>query len=222
VYQSIANPAGAYISTRLYVTPAVWNTKGVKLKYIDEKIAACDILVHALTKLASVDSYDAQAVLDEMQTLESVLDAVQTSLTKKLGSEVGVQGTNTLLKDAPSDMTSGSGGATTPGSENPHLSAGRSTSKSYLSSWRRLRSKGAPEKSAVGVKEIKGDGSTTAPRMASVPMTRDVAVTERGIPKRDLGSLGQVIGPNAPYMVAIARLCDAVQIVGKFLSSIVF
>jgi hypothetical protein len=227
VFQTIANPAGGYISNRLFATPAVWNTKNVKLKAVDEKINACDSLTTALQRLSSVDSYDAAAVLDEMSSLESVLDNVQAALTKKLGNDVGVYGTTAFLKDAPPE-TGGppsSNGSTSAGAENPHTSGGtsgtRTASKSYFSSLRKLRGKtSAPtlmNGSAILPSSKEGNGA--APKLSSVPMTGMMHVR---FTKRDVAALVDVSGPNAAYMVAVARLCDAVQVVGKHLFTVLF
>jgi hypothetical protein len=93
------------VSNRLFVTPAVWNTKGVKLRNVEDKISACDTLTNALLRLGNVDSFDAQAMLDEMQALETILDSLQATIAKKLGHEVGVNGTVAFLKDAPAGLS---------------------------------------------------------------------------------------------------------------------
>jgi hypothetical protein len=231
VFQTIANPAGGYVSNRLFVTPQVWNTKGVKLKNIDDKISACDSLTSALLRLSNVDSYDASAVLDEMQSLEAVLDSVQQTLSKKLGHEVGVSGTSAFLKDAPAETHTAAGGPTSAGADNPYGSlgngsatgSGRSSSKGYFSSLRKLRSKTSGNALANGTgaggrdgfgKDGKGGAGADgpAPKMSSVPMTTTMTVR---FTKRDIAVLGEVSGPNAIYMVSLARLCDAAQVVGK-------
>ena len=74
--------------------------KNVRIKAIEDKISLCDLLTAALLKVAQVDTYDADAVLEEMQTFENILDQVQTAFTKKLGNEVGVQGALPLFKNA--------------------------------------------------------------------------------------------------------------------------
>ncbi|KAF2102245.1 hypothetical protein NA57DRAFT_12901, partial [Rhizodiscina lignyota] len=138
LYQTMAHPRGGYLSTKLFVPREVWKVKGVKLKAVDEKIANCDLLTAALGKLARVDMIDADAVLEEMQGLEVVLDQVQASLSKKLGSDVGVNGVGALFKDAPVQSgESNTGSNDTTGTR----TSGGDKSKSYLASWRRLRSK---------------------------------------------------------------------------------
>lgn len=107
LYQTICHPRGGYISNKLFVPRDVWRVKGVKLKNIEDKIANCDYLTAALQKLAKVDNCDADAVLEEMQMLEGVLEQVQASLSRKLGNEVGVHGAGTLFKEASSTTAEG-------------------------------------------------------------------------------------------------------------------
>jgi hypothetical protein len=203
LYQTIAHPRGGYLSTRLFVPRDVWRVKGVKLKNIEDKISSCDFLTAALQKLAKVDTCDADAVLEEMQTLESVLEQVQGTLTKKLGNEVGVQGSGILFRDAPATGEADSG---TIGSK-----ASNSTSKPSFS-WRRLRSKN----SGVGLTNTYSrvtnvDGPKECLTMGSLPMTSLATIR---FAKRDISQI-QFSGPNANYMGALARLFDAAQVIGE-------
>lgn len=209
IYQTIAHPRGGYISTRLFIPSSIWRVKNVKLKSVDEKVSACDLLSAALSKLAKVDAVDADAVLEEMQFLESVMEQVQSNLSKKLGSEVGVLGTSSLFKGSS---------ATDDGSFHTDTSVSKSLnthSKSYLSSWRKLRSKTSgpgviPNASANMLR----DGSKDGPTLESLPMT---SLPDPKFPKRDL-SLIHYGGPNSNYMAALARLCDAAQVLGRFIT----
>jgi hypothetical protein len=206
IYQTIAHPRGGYLSTNLFVPRDVWRVKNVKIKAIEEKVSNCDLLTAALLKLAKVDTYDADAVLEEMQTFESVLDQVQMSLSKKMGSEVGVQGAMPLFKAAQA-LDDAAAIDTLP----PRASNG--PGKSYLSSWRKLRSKNSGFGAAplAGPKEATKDHLT----ISSLPMT---SVTNNQPAKRDVTQL-QFSGPNANYMSALARLCDAAQVLGESTSS---
>jgi hypothetical protein len=217
-YQTIAHPRGGYLSTKLFVPRDVWRVKGVKLKNIDDKIANCDLLTAALQRLATVDTLDADAVLEEMQALEVVLDQVQTQLAKKLGNEVGIHGISTLFKDAstvgvnsnPNDPSEkGSHGS----QDHSQKSSAMSQGKSYLASWRKLRSKN----SAVGLSSMvsgKAAASSEVPKdsltMATLPMT---SLPNIRFAKRDVGSV-VFEGPNSGYMGSLARLFDAAQILG--------
>ncbi|KAH7119125.1 hypothetical protein B0J11DRAFT_440587 [Dendryphion nanum] len=217
-YQTIAHPRGGYLSTKLFVPRDVWRVKGVKLKNLDDKISNCDLLTAALQRLGSVDTLDADAVLEEVQALELVLDQVQTVLAKRLGNEVGSQGTSALFKDA---HTVGNGSAGGDNSDKGSHSfqdhvpkSAVSQGKSYLNTWRKLRSKG----SAVGLSNMAGAKSTLiseVPKdsltMATLPMT---SLPNIRFAKRDVSSL-TFEGPNSAYMSSLARLFDAAQILDQ-------
>ena len=216
-YQTIVHPRGGYLSTKLFIPRDVWRVKGVKLKNIEDKVANCDLLTAALQKLASVDTFDADAVLEEMQALEVVLDQVQAQLAKKLGNEVGVQSVATLFKDA---TTVGEGGSISESlSRSMHSSLDHGAKgavaqgKSYLSSWRKLRSKnsGVNLASMAGGSKS-GEVAKDSLNMATLPMTSLPAVR---FAKRDMSGL-VFEGPNSGYMSSLAKLFDAVQILGKF------
>ncbi|PTD10882.1 hypothetical protein FCULG_00011545 [Fusarium culmorum] len=202
LYQTLAHPKGGYLSSKLFISRDVWRVKGVKLKNIEDKVANCDFLTAALLKIARVDTYDADAVLEEMQSLESILEQVQTALTRKLGNEVGVQGSGSLFKDA----SNGDGDAST--------GVPRSASVSGKSSfsWRRLRSKN----SAVGLGSAYAsrnavDTNKEIPSLASLPMTPNPTTRPT---KRDLTQV-DFTGPNAMYMSSLARLFDAAQAIAR-------
>ncbi|KAM0550833.1 hypothetical protein ACHAPJ_008696 [Fusarium lateritium] len=204
LYQTLAHPRGGYLSSKLFVSRDVWKVKGVKLKNIEDKVANCDFLTAALLKIARVDTYDADAVLEEMQSLEGILEQVQTALTRKLGNEVGVHGSGTLFKDASNGDTDTATGVPRSASV---------SGKSSAFSWRRLRSKN----SAVGLggsyasRVVGTDAGKEISSIASLPMTP--TPTNRP-PKRDLAQV-QFTGPNAMYMSSLARLFDAAQAIDQ-------
>ncbi|KAK1774103.1 hypothetical protein QBC45DRAFT_53406 [Copromyces sp. CBS 386.78] len=210
LYQTLCHPRGGYISNKLFVPRDVWRVKGVKLKYIEEKISQCDLMTAALQKLARVDTCDADAVLEEMQALETVIESVEKFLVKKLGaSEVGPQATS--FKD-PVHAEDGS------------MPRSASVSaKTSAFSWRRLRSKNS---SANLVSQGKGSSAggmsgSVAPTpiegtgkdiiCPSLPMTTHP--TNRPM-KREVGNV-LFQGPNANYMSSLARLFDAAQLVDQ-------
>ncbi|RHZ58475.1 uncharacterized protein CDV56_107542 [Aspergillus thermomutatus] len=205
IYQTIAHPRGGYLSTKLFVPHDVWGVKNVKLRAVEEKVSNCDLLTAALLKLAKVDTYDADAVLEEMQSLEAVLDQVQVSLSKKISSEVGVQGALPLFKYSQSSEDAANGSDNMPQKVN-----NGSSKSSYLTSWRKLRSKnsgfGAPA-TPVYSKETSKDNLT----ISSLPMTSlpTSQTAKRATPQF------QFSGPNANYMAALARLCDAAQVLDQ-------
>ncbi|KAH8596387.1 hypothetical protein B0O99DRAFT_510139 [Bisporella sp. PMI_857] len=200
LYQTIAHPRGGYLSTKLFVPRDVWRVKGVKIKNVEDKIANCDFLTAALLKLARVDTFDADAVLEEMQALEGVLDQVQAVLVKKLGNEVGAQGSGGMFRDAQGEPDAGN-----------TSKSGSMSSKSSSFSWRRLRTKN----SGVGLannysnKATSAEGTKEGLVMGTLPMTA-TALAKVRFTKRDVSQI-QYSGPNANYMGALARLFDAAQ-----------
>ncbi len=208
IYQTLAHPRGGYLSTKLFIPRDVWKVKNVKIKGLEEKIGACDFLTAALQKLARVDTNDADAVLEEMQNFEDVLEQVRVSLTKKLGNEVGLHGTGTLFKDAAPSTEAETSSATTKSNSMP--------SKASAFSWKRLRSKssGLALNTYGGKSQINlGEGAAMEGlTMSSLPLT---TIPNQRFVKRDVGAL-KWEGPNGNYMGALARLFDAAQILGEF------
>ncbi|KAK1141371.1 hypothetical protein N8T08_009162 [Aspergillus melleus] len=200
IFQTITHPRGGYLTTKLFVPRDVWRVKNVKLKAVEEKVSNCDLLTAALLKLAKVDTYDADAVLEEMQSLESILDQVQISLSKKVGSEVGVQGAMPLFKSSQSTED-----PTHVDTLPPKSSTG--AGKSYLSSWRKLRSKNSGFGATTSISNSK-DGSRDNLTISSLPMT---LMPSSQLIKHTV-TQHQFSGPNANYMGALARLCDAAQV----------
>lgn len=217
---TITHPRGGYVTTKLFVPREVWQTRGVKLKSIEDKIANCDLLTAGLGQLSEVDTFDADAVMDELQRFEEVMERVQTALAKKLGGEVGVHGIGALFKEAapPGSITTinenDKAADTLSGSTDKNAKS--HSSKGYLSSWRKLRSKssGAPVGhvgAAQSSRHLSGDKDANA--MVTVPMTSFVPVERRG-QKRDVRNLS-FDGPNREYMGSLARLFQAVQILDQ-------
>jgi hypothetical protein len=205
LYQTIAHPRGGYISTKLFVPHDVWRVKNVKIKGVDEKVSSCDLLTAALLNLAKVDTYDADAVLDEMQSFETIMEQVQASLSKKLGSEVGVQSSATLFKGSPATEEAASHGH--------EILSSKSTNqpgKSYLASWRKLRSKNSGAGLTTTFTTSTKDSGRETLSMSSLPMT---TVPSARPAKRNVAQV-QATGPNANYMSALARLFDAAQVLG--------
>ena len=205
IYQTIAHPRGGYISNRLFVPRDIWRVKNIKLKNVEEKVSSCDLLTAALLKLGRVDNLDANAVKEEMEFFETVMEQVHSNLTKKLGSDVGVQGATQLFKSFGAGDETAYPEALAPKTAN-------ASSKSYLS-WRKLRNRTASGPGLPSMSSYNGsrDGFKEAPTMKSVPMT---SVPNPKFPKRDVNQI-QCVGPNPSYMGALARLCDAAQVLGE-------
>ncbi|KAL8966775.1 MAG: hypothetical protein Q9197_005801 [Variospora fuerteventurae] len=201
IHQSITHPRGAYISTRLFIPRDIWKVTNVKLKNVEDKVSACDHLTAKLLNLAKVNTFDANAVLEEMQGLEHIMEQYQAILSKKLGSEVGVSNAAWLAKG--------------PGEANGNIDvfgakSSTASTKSYLSSWRKKMSKSSsmgPGYAASTMSSLSKNGGKEAPTMTSVPMTTS---QQSRYPRRDLGQV-QYVGPHSHYMGALARLCDAAQ-----------
>ncbi|KAL8806640.1 MAG: hypothetical protein Q9200_004955 [Gallowayella weberi] len=208
IYQSVTHPRGGYLSHRLFIPRDVWKVTNVKLKSVEEKVSSCDLLTATLLKLAKVDTFDANAVLEEMQFLESVMEQSQTVLSRKLGGEVGVGNAAWLSKGFNASGEMGGNGDVFVGK------ISNTSTKSYLSSWRKKMSKtssvGVGFSGASGSNTVK-EGNKEVPSMSSVPMT---CSPHARFPRRDLSQV-QYVGPHAHYMGALARLCDAAQILGQ-------
>ena len=228
INQTLTNPRGGYISTRLFVPREVWEVKNVKLKNVEEKIATCDTLTAALDKLSAVDTLDAEAVCEELQSFDSVLDGVQANLSKKLGSEVGVKDAG-FFRDAPATSSNSNdptvqtpsseagntlSGGNTPSSANP----AKPGSRSYLSSWKKLRSKNSSSTNlasgGVNVKEPNKDKNFSMP---TVPMTASTLPPRKRSfnMQRSSRESVELEGPHANYGRACASLCQAAQAIGK-------
>ncbi|KAI5296559.1 hypothetical protein KEM52_000254 [Ascosphaera acerosa] len=225
LYQSIAHPRGGYVTTKLFIPKTVWQVHNVRLRAVADKINYCNQLTTALQKLADVDMNDVEAVNGEMQSLEGLLDQMQSSLARKLGSEVGPHGAAMLFKTQGADGDDGPSGhsqAGATGSETPVVSnsvGGGSGAevvnekvggaKSYLTPWRKLRSKGMAGLDLATLKI--GDASHDGLNMPTLPIMDSMSY--RGA-KRYPAQI-QYSGPNASYMSAVARLSDAAQILDQ-------
>ncbi|KAI1770691.1 hypothetical protein F4818DRAFT_450312 [Hypoxylon cercidicola] len=211
LYQTLAHPRGGYISNRLFVPRDAWKVKGVKLRALEDKISQCDLLTAALLKLARVDSNDADAVLEEMQSFENILEMVQATLTRKLGNEVGTQGMGAFRDDRDTEPA-------------PPVPRSASVSgKGGAFSWRRLRSKG----SAVNMTNAYGGKSNSGGSNGPGAQDRDVVSSVSSLPslpmtanpsnkpaKRDVTSVN-FDGPYGNYTASLARLFDAAQTVDQ-------
>ncbi|CAJ2503173.1 Uu.00g105670.m01.CDS01 [Anthostomella pinea] len=211
IYQTLAHPRGGYISNKLFVPRDAWKVKGVKLRFLDDKISQCDLLSAALLKLARVDSNDADAVLEEMQALETVLEVVQATLTRRLGAEVGLQGISSYRDEKDGEPA-------------PVVPRNNSISgKGGAFSWRRLRNKNsnANMTSAYGAKSSSNassgpnaydrDTMSSGGSIPSLPMTAHPSSRPA---KRDVASV-RFDGPYGNYMASLARLFDAAQTVDQ-------
>lgn len=204
LYQTVAHPRGGYISARVFVPREVWFIKGVKIKAIDDKISACDLVSAALSKLATVKMDDINAICNEMDYLEGVLDRVQTVLSKKLGNDVGAAGARTLYGTDGSIPENGSN------SDMVTKSTGVNGGKSYFS-LRKLRTKNSNTTLSSGY----GSSSNLAGEynFAASGLPKVGAADQSTQPVRNLEGV-TFGGPHAAYISALARLFDSAQILG--------
>lgn len=205
LYQTLAHSRGGYLSNKVFVPQEVWKVKGVKLRNLEDKISTCDYLTAALSRLAKVDTCDADAVLEEMQALEGVLEQMTVNLTRKLGNEVGVQTSSMLFKDSLSGLD-----GETPFA-NPPRSASISGKSSTPFSWRRLRAKNSSAGLSGSYGPKVADNGLDSPILETLPMT--MQPTSR--PAKRSVNQAQFSGPHSHYMESLARLFDAAQTVGK-------
>jgi hypothetical protein len=219
IASTLTHPKGGFLTTRLFVPREVWLTRGVKLKSVEDKIANCDLLTAALGRLAGVDTFDADAVMEELQNFEEVMERVQSALVKRIGSDVGISGLAGVFKDAATGSLSNATGAQGADSTSGAEKTRSKESKGYLNSWRKLRSKssGAPIASSQANKAANKSAEKELPTMDSVPMTSYVPVERRGH-KKDARNL-VFEGPNREYMGSLARLFEGVQVLGKRIPS---
>lgn len=209
LYQTVAHPRGGYISSRVFVPREVWFIKGVKIKAIDDKISACDLVSAALSKLATVKQDDVNAIYEEMQSLEGVLDRVQTVLSKKLGNDVGGPGARTLYGIDGSIPENGTN------SDMITKSTGVSGGKSYFS-LRKLRTK--TSNTTLGLGSGYGSSSNLAGEYNFAASGLPKAVVTSDVSQQPMRNLDSVTfgGPHAAYISALARVFDSAQILGMF------
>lgn len=217
---AISDPHGGYLSKKLFVPREIWLMKGVKLKGVDEKIAASDSLTTALQKLATVDRSDAESLLKEMQDLELVMTRAEVTLSKKLGSDVGPAGAAAMFKGADMDGdTMGNGMDGYQHSSAMKSSSSSGGSRNYLS-WKKLRSKNTT--SIIG-NSNNNSYSAFPPSARSLESYAESTFSSggggvgysNGVDHDSAdGSMGSFSGPFAGYMHALSKLFEAAQVLG--------
>ncbi|KAK4046005.1 hypothetical protein OIV83_006440 [Microbotryomycetes sp. JL201] len=82
---------GAYVTPRLYVPRQVWLQTGIKLPAIETKVRMLDLLATGLESVRDAairwqqGRAGAKAFLQELESLEGLVDGIQSTLSKKLG-----------------------------------------------------------------------------------------------------------------------------------------
>ncbi|RMD42297.1 hypothetical protein DV735_g2859, partial [Chaetothyriales sp. CBS 134920] len=211
---ALSHPQGAYISNKLFLPREMWRVKNVKVKMVEDKIMQCDVLTAALLKLAKVNEFDADAVLEELQSFEAVIDQVRGILQKKLGNEVGLSSSTNAFR-SPVDEADGK------------VSSAGVSKNAFTSSWRKLRSKSSNAAStsyspwSSSRAEVSNGGSFT---MSSLPMTTSSSVpTSRSYTRRNnlplpptptrlSNNTNTTAWPHAAYMDSLLRLFEAVHV----------
>ncbi|KAF4547473.1 Hypothetical protein D9617_42g090600 [Elsinoe fawcettii] len=202
IANTTTHPRGAYITTRLFMPHEAWLNRSAKLKNLEDKVAACDMLTAALARLGEVDTYDADAVLSELQQFEEIMERVQGMLVKKLGNEVGVNNAGDLFKAADkANMDSPPDGM-------------KESKNSGKFSWRKLRGKPSVSSTSAGTNPNKS-GTTENTSMQTVPMTSFTGVEKRTAHRREALRDAVFEGPHKDYMAAVAKLCEAAQVLDQ-------
>lgn len=211
ILSTLTHTKGGFLTSRLFVPREVWQIQSSKVKNVDDKIANCDLLTAALGRLALVDTYDADAVMEELESFEDVLERIQNNLGKKLGSEVGTGGLNSMFKEA--SASTGTAQGSTLGTD---ANAGSDKVKGYLTSWKKLRQKGsgAPSAALNATKTSAKSAEKEGLKMSTVPMTDFISLDRRGM-KKDVRQM-VFEGPNKEYMSSLSKLFEGVQVLGKF------
>ncbi|KAK6536768.1 hypothetical protein TWF281_000983 [Arthrobotrys megalospora] len=208
---AISNPHGGYLSQKLFVPREIWLMRGVKLKCVDEKIAASDNLTAALKKLSSVDKTDVDLLLKELQDLESVMAKTETMLAKKLGSDVGASGASAMFKGTDGDGDSMGNGIDS--SSSMKTSNSSSGGRSY---WKKLRSKNTS--SII---------SSSSSSYTALPSARSLESYSENVNHGGGGGIGygsemedgvgfgKFAGPFAGYLNALSKLFEAAQVLDQ-------
>ncbi|KAK6503289.1 hypothetical protein TWF481_008316 [Arthrobotrys musiformis] len=208
---AISNPHGGYLSQKLFVPREIWLMRGVKLKCVDEKIAASDNLTIALKKLSSVDKTDAELLLKELQDLEVVMTKTEAVLTKKLGSDVGASGASAMFKSTDGDGDSMGNGIDS--SSSMKASNSSSGGRSY---WKKLRSK-----NTSSIISSSSSSYTALPSARSLESYGENANHGNGggvgygSEMEDGAGFGGFTGPFAGYLNALSKLFEAAQVLDQ-------
>ncbi|KAJ6261105.1 hypothetical protein Dda_3770 [Drechslerella dactyloides] len=205
---TISNPHGGYLSTKLFVPREIWLMRGVKLRCVDEKVAASDNLTMALKKLSLVDKSDADLLLKELQELEAVMAKTEALLSKKLGSDVGASGASAMFKGTDVDGDSMGNGFDS--STNMKVSGSSSGGKSY---WKKLRSKNT---SSI-ISSSSSYNALPSARSLESYAENGAAAGFTGVEAEngEFFGFGGFAGPFAGYMYALSKLFDAAQILDQ-------
>ncbi|KAF3120928.1 hypothetical protein TWF569_002869 [Orbilia oligospora] len=208
---TISNPHGGYLSQKLFVPREIWLMRGVKLKCVEEKIAASENLTAALKKLSSVDKTDAELLLKELQDLEHVMSKTETILNKKLGSDVGASGASAMFKS-----TDGDGDSMGNGIDSSSSMKAINSSSGGRSYWKKLRSK-----NTSSIISSSSSSYTALPSARSLESYSENVNHGNGngvgygSEMEDGVAFGGFAGPFAGYLNALSKLFEAAQVLDQ-------
>ncbi|RPA74364.1 hypothetical protein BJ508DRAFT_35697 [Ascobolus immersus RN42] len=185
--------------------------RSVKLRHIDDKISALDLVSAALEKLQlslpadSAEEVEPERLFEELQELDKVLDRASALLSKRLGNEVGQDGVRQWLRDGETEATAlESGTYNTPAASTKSSSGGGG--KAYLSSWRKLRrEKSSAQLTTPAAPPPTSAGPQTPPpgTPSFSPATSSLSLAPNSV---------QIPGPLGQYASALTRLFELAQI----------
>lgn len=75
---------GGFITPKLYISRTVWSQQGAKFTAVQHKIAGLQTLLEALSKLSPNDASNKDFFIRQLEELCSVLDTVQSGLSRHL------------------------------------------------------------------------------------------------------------------------------------------
>ena len=93
---SITQSSGAYLSKTIFVPHAVWTAPGMRIKAVEEKLKAAQLLTRGLEVVSSARNHAHAALLQALQHLENDTETVTISLQHKLLDDFD---DSTLLED---------------------------------------------------------------------------------------------------------------------------
>ena len=96
IAMSITQSRGAYLSETIFIPHAVWTAPGMRIKAVDEKLKAAQLLTRGLEVVSSAQRHAHAALLQALQHLENDTETVTISLQHKVLDDIG---DTTLLED---------------------------------------------------------------------------------------------------------------------------
>ncbi|KAI7882762.1 hypothetical protein K492DRAFT_205943 [Lichtheimia hyalospora FSU 10163] len=137
---------GAYLTERLYVPKELWYQSNIRLPALDAKLAACELLIAGLERLALLDDVtDIPLAQKELCLLEQSLEHIRDTFARKLGimqqdnHDDGNNNNNPTSSNTTNNSNNNNNTHSIPSS--PSSSTSITATKSSLSSWSNKLSK---------------------------------------------------------------------------------